>query len=57
MLVADGELLRLARCSGHSGRLCGLDPADAMIDQLGSRGMLSGFLETFRRLVGSGSSI
>jgi len=28
-----GELLRLARRSGHSGRLCGLDPADAMLDQ------------------------
>lgn len=28
-----GELLRLARQSGHAGRLCGLDPADAMLDQ------------------------
>ena len=28
-----GELLRLARRSGHKGRLCGLDPADAMLDQ------------------------
>lgn len=28
-----GELLRLARRSGHMGRLCGLDPADAMLDQ------------------------
>ncbi|MXX93403.1 MAG: methyltransferase domain-containing protein [Chloroflexi bacterium] len=28
-----GELLRLARRSGHTGRLCGLDPADAMLDQ------------------------
>jgi SAM-dependent methyltransferase len=27
-----GELLRLARQSGHSGRLCGLDPANAMLD-------------------------
>jgi len=26
-----GELLRLAREGGHSGRLCGLDPADAML--------------------------
>jgi SAM-dependent methyltransferase len=26
-----GELLRLARQAGHSGRLCGLDPADAML--------------------------
>lgn len=33
-----GELLRLARCSGHSGRLCGLDPADAMLDQARKRG-------------------
>jgi SAM-dependent methyltransferase len=28
-----GELLRLARERGHAGRLCGLDPADAMLDQ------------------------
>jgi SAM-dependent methyltransferase len=28
-----GELLRLARRAGHSGRLCGLDPADAMLAQ------------------------
>ena len=28
-----GELLRLAKRSGHTGRLCGLDPADAMLDQ------------------------
>jgi SAM-dependent methyltransferase len=28
-----GELLRLARHAGHTGRLCGLDPADAMLDQ------------------------
>lgn len=28
-----GELLRLARRSGQTGRLCGLDPADAMLDQ------------------------
>ena len=28
-----GELLRLARRSGHTGRLCGLDPADAMLEQ------------------------
>lgn len=27
-----GELLRLARAAGHSGRLCGLDPAPAMLD-------------------------
>lgn len=33
-----GELLRLARCSGHSGRLCGLDPADAMLDQARKQG-------------------
>ncbi len=26
-----GELLGLARTDGHSGRLCGLDPADAML--------------------------
>ena len=26
-----GELLRLAREAGHTGRLCGLDPADAML--------------------------
>ncbi len=28
-----GELLRLARNAGHEGRLCGLDPAEAMLDQ------------------------
>ena len=28
-----GELLRLARQEGHTGRLCGLDPADAMLAQ------------------------
>ena len=27
-----GELLRLAREAGHNGRLCGLDPASAMLD-------------------------
>jgi SAM-dependent methyltransferase len=27
-----GELLRLARQAGHPGRLCGLDPAAAMLD-------------------------
>jgi SAM-dependent methyltransferase len=26
-----GELLRLARAAGHTGRLCGLDPAPAML--------------------------
>ena len=33
-----GELLRLARQSGHVGRLCGLDPADAMLDQARKQG-------------------
>ena len=28
-----GELLRLARQAGHEGRLCGLDPAGAMLDR------------------------
>jgi SAM-dependent methyltransferase len=28
-----GELLRRARAAGHRGRLCGLDPADAMLEQ------------------------
>jgi len=28
-----GELLRLARAAGHTGRLCGLDPADGMLAQ------------------------
>ena len=28
-----GELLRLAREAGHTGRLCGLDPASAMLEQ------------------------
>jgi SAM-dependent methyltransferase len=27
-----GELLRLARAAGHPGRLCGLDPAPAMLE-------------------------
>ena len=26
-----GELLRLARAAGHTGRLCGIDPAAAML--------------------------
>jgi ubiquinone/menaquinone biosynthesis C-methylase UbiE len=32
-----GELLRLARQAGHTGRLCGLDPADAMLEQARTR--------------------
>jgi ubiquinone/menaquinone biosynthesis C-methylase UbiE len=32
-----GELLRQARQAGHTGRLCGLDPADAMLDQARTR--------------------
>ncbi|HUZ03445.1 MAG TPA: class I SAM-dependent methyltransferase, partial [Thermomicrobiaceae bacterium] len=28
-----GALLRLARQAGHAGRLCGLDPADGMLEQ------------------------
>lgn len=32
-----GELLHLARQAGHTGRLCGLDPADAMLDQARKR--------------------
>ncbi len=32
-----GELLRLAREAGHTGRLCGLDPAYAMLDQARKR--------------------
>lgn len=32
-----GELLRLARQAGHTGRLCGLDPAHAMLDQARTR--------------------
>ena len=28
-----GELLGMARRAGHGGRLCGLDPADAMLAQ------------------------
>lgn len=32
-----GELLRLARQAGHTGRLCGLDPADAMLQQARQR--------------------
>jgi SAM-dependent methyltransferase len=28
-----GQLLRLAREAGHSGRLCGVDPADPMLQQ------------------------
>jgi SAM-dependent methyltransferase len=33
-----GALLRGAREAGHTGRLCGLDPADAMLDQARTRG-------------------
>ena len=32
-----GELLRLARKAGHRGRLCGLDPAEAMLEQARKR--------------------
>jgi diguanylate cyclase (GGDEF)-like protein/PAS domain S-box-containing protein len=32
-----GELLRRARQAGHNGRLCGLDPAEAMLDQARTR--------------------
>ena len=32
-----GALLRLARASGHSGRLCGLDPAAGMLNQARAR--------------------
>ncbi len=32
-----GELLRLARETGHVGRLCGLDPAEAMLEQARKR--------------------
>ncbi len=32
-----GELLRLARGAGHAGRLCGLDPADAMLEEARTR--------------------
>ena len=32
-----GALLRLGRQAGHTGRLCGLDPADAMLDQARAR--------------------
>jgi SAM-dependent methyltransferase len=32
-----GELLRLARRAGHTGRLCGLDPAAAMLQVARSR--------------------
>lgn len=32
-----GELLRLAREAGHVGRLCGLDPAAAMLEQARKR--------------------
>lgn len=32
-----GELLRLARGAGHTGRLCGLDPAEGMLRQARKR--------------------
>ena len=32
-----GELMRLARKAGHVGRLCGLDPAEAMLEQARKR--------------------
>ncbi len=32
-----GELLRLAREAGHTGRLCGFDPANAMLEQARKR--------------------
>ena len=32
-----GELLRMAREAGHAGRLCGVDPATAMLEQARKR--------------------
>ena len=32
-----GKLLRLTRKAGHTGRLCGLDPANAMLDEARKR--------------------
>ena len=32
-----GKLLRLTREAGHTGRLCGLDPANAMLDEARKR--------------------
>ena len=32
-----GALLHMARAAGHSGRLCGLDPANGMLDQARKR--------------------
>jgi SAM-dependent methyltransferase len=39
-----GELLRIARESGHRGRLCGLDPAEAMLDQARVRSDIEWYL-------------
>jgi SAM-dependent methyltransferase len=39
-----GELLRLARERGHTGRLCGLDPAAAMLDQARARADIEWYL-------------
>ncbi len=43
-----GELLRLARGSGHTGRLNGLDPADAMLDQARRQGGVEWILGDLR---------
>jgi SAM-dependent methyltransferase len=47
-----GALLHGAREAGHSGRLCGLDPADAMLDQARKRSdieWITGDLESISR--------
>lgn len=41
-----GELLRLARQSGHAGRLCGLDPAEAMLARARARADIEWVLGT-----------
>ena len=52
-----GALLRLAREAGHTGRLCGLDPASGMLNQArGSGRTLNGFTATSPQPIGSASS-
>lgn len=52
-----GELLRLARKTGHTGRLCGVDPAEPMLQQARKRTDISnGWSVTLPLVAGTGNS-
>ena len=51
-----GMLLRRARAAGHSGRLCGLDPAAAMLRVARAAADIEWVAATCRQPAGTGSS-